>query len=62
MIYNFTIIFAEYLNNCCTDLTFQTIKHMFNKILWTLDNEIDGTKFEQLCTDLLAQSGLCGQS
>lgn len=30
---------------------------MFNQILWTLDNEIDGTKFEQLCTDLLGREG-----
>ena len=30
---------------------------MFNQILWALDNEIDGTKFEQLCTDLLGREG-----
>ncbi len=30
---------------------------MFNRILWTLDNEMDGSRFERLCTDLLAREG-----
>lgn len=30
---------------------------MFNKILWTLDNEIDSKTFERLCVDLLYRSG-----
>ena len=34
-----------------------TIPHMFNKVLWTLDNEIHGETFERLCTDLLYRSG-----
>jgi tetratricopeptide (TPR) repeat protein len=30
---------------------------MRSKVLWALDNEIDGTQFERLCTDLLAREG-----
>ncbi|HYH05715.1 MAG TPA: tetratricopeptide repeat protein [Thermoanaerobaculia bacterium] len=30
---------------------------MLNKVLWTLDNETDGTAFERLCTDLLSRTG-----
>jgi tetratricopeptide (TPR) repeat protein len=30
---------------------------MFNSVLWTLDNEMDGGRFERLCTDLLAREG-----
>jgi tetratricopeptide (TPR) repeat protein len=30
---------------------------MFNRILWTLDNEIEPTRFERLCTDLLNREG-----
>lgn len=30
---------------------------LFNKILWTLDNEIDGKSFECLCIDLLYRNG-----
>lgn len=30
---------------------------MLNQILWTLDNEMDGTRFERLCTDLLFREG-----
>jgi tetratricopeptide (TPR) repeat protein len=30
---------------------------MFNRILWTLDNEMDGNSFERLCTDLLSREG-----
>jgi tetratricopeptide (TPR) repeat protein len=30
---------------------------MFNRILWTLDNEMDGSRFERLCTDLLSREG-----
>lgn len=30
---------------------------MYNKILWTLDNEVDGRTFERLCVDLLHRNG-----
>jgi tetratricopeptide (TPR) repeat protein len=30
---------------------------MFNRVLWTLDNEMDGGTFERLCTDLLGREG-----
>jgi tetratricopeptide (TPR) repeat protein len=30
---------------------------MYNQVLWTLDNEMDGTRFERLCTDLLVREG-----
>lgn len=30
---------------------------MYNKILWTIDNELDGKTFERLCTDLLYREG-----
>lgn len=30
---------------------------MYNKILWTLNNEIDGKTFERLCVDLLFRNG-----
>lgn len=30
---------------------------MFNKILWTIDNECDGKTFERLCTDLMYREG-----
>jgi tetratricopeptide (TPR) repeat protein len=30
---------------------------MHSKVLWVLDTEMDGTRFERLCTDLLAREG-----
>lgn len=30
---------------------------MHNRVLWTLDNEIDPTTFERLCTDLMYREG-----
>lgn len=30
---------------------------MHSKVLWALDTEMDGTRFERLCTDLLAREG-----
>lgn len=30
---------------------------MFNKILWTLDNQLDDASFEKLCSDLLSREG-----
>ena len=30
---------------------------MYNLILWTIDNEMDGSRFERLCTDLLFREG-----
>ena len=30
---------------------------MYNKVLWTLDHEMDATQFERLCTDLLHREG-----
>lgn len=30
---------------------------MLNQVLWTLDNEMDGTRFERLCTDMLFREG-----
>ncbi len=30
---------------------------MINKILWTIDNELEGKVFERLCTDLLSREG-----
>lgn len=30
---------------------------MINQVLWTLDNEMDGGRFERLCTDLLGREG-----
>ena len=30
---------------------------MSNRVLWTIDNEISGNRFERLCTDLLGREG-----
>lgn len=30
---------------------------MFNRVLWTLDTQTDGTTFERLCVDLLSREG-----
>ncbi len=30
---------------------------MYNKVLWTIDNELDGKTFERLCTDLMYREG-----
>ena len=30
---------------------------MINRVLWTIDNELDGRTFERLCVDLLYRNG-----
>lgn len=36
---------------------FWKMRNMYSKVLWTLDNQLDGASFERLCSDLLSREG-----